>query len=141
MSEQLTILIEPKKLIKVGGAYKTIGETSLIIDVPQHVLRFWESKFPLILKPYKNKGRRYYNNQDIDLLHKIKDLLYNKGYTIKGVQGLVNNKIFDQLEKNDSISKSNISNKIEDEQFLGSLLIQLNHYKNKLRLALDNNFK
>ena len=71
---------------KAPGAYQTISEVSVQLDVPAHVLRFWESKFS-ILKPLKRSGgRRYYRTEDIQLLKSIKSLLYDEGYTIKGAQ-------------------------------------------------------
>ena len=76
---------EKSVLLKSGDALRTIGETAKLIDVPQHVLRFWESKFPQI-EPIKRRGRRYYRPSDIEILFIIKKLLYQEGYTIKGVQ-------------------------------------------------------
>ena len=71
---------------KAPGAYQTISEVSVQLDVPAHVLRFWESKFSS-LKPMKRSGgRRYYRKEDIQLLQTIKSLLYDEGYTIKGAQ-------------------------------------------------------
>lgn len=70
-------------------AYRTISEISEELDVPQHVLRFWESKFPQ-LQPLKRNGRRrYYRPEDKALLVGIRDLLYVEGYTIRGVQKLL----------------------------------------------------
>lgn len=71
---------------KSASAYKTISEVSEMLDIPAHVLRFWESKFSQ-LKPMKRSGgRRYYRQEDIALLETIKTLLYDEGYTIKGAQ-------------------------------------------------------
>lgn len=71
---------------KAESAFKTISETAEMLDVPQHVLRFWETKFPQI-KPLKLAGgRRYYRPQDIDTIAVIKSLLYREGYTIKGAK-------------------------------------------------------
>lgn len=71
---------------KAASAYKTISEVSATLDVPAHVLRFWETKFSQ-LKPMKRSGgRRYYRQEDIVLLQTIKALLYDEGYTIKGAQ-------------------------------------------------------
>ena len=71
---------------KAASAYKTISEVSEALDIPAHVLRFWESKFSQ-LKPMKRSGgRRYYRQEDIALLEMIKYLLYDEGYTIKGAQ-------------------------------------------------------
>ena len=74
---------------KSAGAFRTISEVADELAVPQHVLRFWESKFAR-LKPLKRGGgRRYYRPEDVILLRQIKSLLYNDGYTIKGVQKLL----------------------------------------------------
>ena len=71
---------------KSVSAYKTISEVSKQIDVPSHVLRFWETKFSQV-KPIKRRGgRRYYRSEDIDLLVQIRTLLYKEGYTIKGAK-------------------------------------------------------
>lgn len=74
---------------KSDRAYRTIGEASEELDVPAHVLRFWETKFHQI-KPMKRAGgRRFYRPQDIALISEIKRLLYDDGLTIKGVQKLL----------------------------------------------------
>ena len=71
---------------KAEWAYRTISEVSEQLDVPSHVLRFWETKFTQ-LKPMKRSGgRRYYNRADLELLTTIRDLLYRDGFTIKGAQ-------------------------------------------------------
>lgn len=71
---------------KSAEAFRTISEVAIELDVPQHVLRFWESRFTQI-KPVKRAGgRRYYRPEDIDLLKGIRALLYSDGFTIKGVQ-------------------------------------------------------
>jgi len=74
---------------KAPTAFRTISEVADDLQIPQHVLRFWETKFPQ-LKPLKRGGgRRYYRPEDIALLKRISDLLYTQGYTIKGVQRLL----------------------------------------------------
>jgi DNA-binding transcriptional MerR regulator len=74
---------------KAATAFRTISEVADDLHIPQHVLRFWESKFPQ-LKPLKRGGgRRYYRPEDIALLRRISELLYSQGYTIKGVQRLL----------------------------------------------------
>ncbi len=74
---------------KAPTAFRTISEVADDLQIPQHVLRFWEGKFPQ-LKPLKRGGgRRYYRPEDIALLRRIGDLLYTQGYTIKGVQRLL----------------------------------------------------
>jgi DNA-binding transcriptional MerR regulator len=74
---------------KSDTAFRTIGEVAEDLDVPAHVLRFWESKFSQ-LKPLKRGGgRRYYRPEDVLLLRRIRQCLYQDGYTIKGVQRLL----------------------------------------------------
>jgi len=71
---------------KSPDAFRTISEVAAELDVPQHVLRFWESKFNQIRPLKRGGGRRYYRPEDVDLLRGVRALLYNDGYTIKGVQ-------------------------------------------------------
>ncbi len=74
---------------KSAEAFRTISEVADDLEVPQHVLRFWESKFPQV-KPLKRAGgRRYYRPQDVALLRCIRQCLYEQGYTIRGVQKLL----------------------------------------------------
>lgn len=81
-----------RHVAKSAEAFRTISEVAAELDVPQHVLRFWESKFSQI-KPMKRAGgRRYYRPADIDLLRGIRILLYSDGYTIKGVQKVLKEK-------------------------------------------------
>lgn len=74
---------------KSDSAFRTISEVADELDVPQHVLRFWESKFPQVKPLKRGGGRRYYRPEDVALLRRIRDLLYSEGYTIKGVQKLL----------------------------------------------------
>ena len=74
---------------KSPGAFRTISEVSNDLEVPPHVLRFWETKFPQIKPLKRGGGRRYYRPEDVALLRQIRQLLYNDGYTIKGVQKLL----------------------------------------------------
>ena len=74
---------------KSAAAFRTISEVAGGLDIPQHVLRFWESKFSQIKPLKRGGGRRYYRPDDIALLQRIKSLLYDDGYTIKGVQKLL----------------------------------------------------
>ena len=71
---------------KSVSAYKTISEVSKQIDVPSHVLRFWETKFGQVKPIKRSGGRRYYRSEDIDVLIQIRTLLYKEGYTIKGAK-------------------------------------------------------
>jgi DNA-binding transcriptional MerR regulator len=79
----------PSRPSKSPAAFRTIGEVADDLELPAHVLRFWESKFPQ-LKPLKRGGgRRYYRPEDIVLLRRIRQCLYQDGYTIRGVQKLM----------------------------------------------------
>ena len=73
---------------KSPEAYRTIREVANSLDLPQHVLRFWETRFPQIRPLKRAGGRRYYRPDDIERLRLIRRLLYDEGYTIKGVQKL-----------------------------------------------------
>ena len=74
---------------KAPDAFRTISEVAEDLDIPQHVLRFWETRFAQI-KPMKRRGgRRYYRPDDVDLLRGIRRLLYGEGYTIRGVQRIL----------------------------------------------------
>jgi len=74
---------------KAPDAFRTISEVADDLDVPQHVLRFWESRFTQIRPMKRGGGRRYYRPDDIDLLRGIRHLLYGQGYTIRGVQRIL----------------------------------------------------
>lgn len=74
---------------KAAGAFRTISEVADELHIPQHVLRFWETKFPQVKPLKRGGGRRYYRPDDIVLLKRVADLLYTQGYTIKGVQRLL----------------------------------------------------
>ena len=77
---------------KDPDAYRTISEVSDTLNVPPHVLRFWETKFPQVKPLTRGGGRRFYRRTDVDLLRTIRHLLYEDGYTIRGVQRLFKSK-------------------------------------------------
>ena len=74
---------------KSADAFRTISEVAEDLDLPQHVLRFWETRFAQIKPLKRGGGRRYYRPEDVDLLRAIRHLLYGEGYTIKGVQRIL----------------------------------------------------
>ncbi len=74
---------------KSPDAFRTISEVATELELPQHVLRFWETKFSQVRPMKRGGGRRYYRPEDIALLDRIRELLYSEGYTIKGVQKLL----------------------------------------------------
>jgi DNA-binding transcriptional MerR regulator len=76
-------------LDKAPDAFRTISEVAEEVNVPQHVLRFWESRFAQIKPLKRGGGRRYYRPEDIDLLRGVRHLLYGEGYTIRGVQRIL----------------------------------------------------
>ena len=85
-------------MTKSPSAFRTISEVAGELDLPQHVLRFWETKFSQ-LKPMQRGGRRrYYRPEDITLLRSIRSLLYDDGYTIKGVQKLLRQGSISKME-------------------------------------------
>jgi DNA-binding transcriptional MerR regulator len=76
-------------LDKAPDAFRTISEVAGDLDIPQHVLRFWETRFAQIKPMKRSGGRRYYRPDDVDLLKGIRRLLYSEGYTIRGVQRIL----------------------------------------------------
>lgn len=78
-----------RPVTKSAAAFRTISEVSAELDIPQHVLRFWETKFPQIRPLKRGGGRRYYRPEDVELLRHIQSLLHREGYTIRGVQRLL----------------------------------------------------
>ena len=106
--------------MKSPQAFRTISEVSNEVNIPAHVLRFWETKFPNI-NPLKRSGnRRYYRPEDVKLIIRIKTLLYDNGYTVKGVQKL--------LKENDN--KNNGKNNIKEK--LSSILKDIDNIIKKL---------
>ncbi|MCG8490502.1 MAG: MerR family transcriptional regulator [Sneathiellales bacterium] len=78
-----------RKNQKSPDAFRTISEVAEELDVPQHVLRFWETKFTVVKPLKRGGGRRYYRPADVELIRGIRDLLYTHGFTIKGAQKLL----------------------------------------------------
>ena len=77
---------------KSSEAFRTISEVSAALDIPPHVLRFWETKFTNLRPLKRSGGRRYYRPDDVAVLTRIRDLLYKDGFTIKGAQRLLKSK-------------------------------------------------
>jgi DNA-binding transcriptional MerR regulator len=104
-----------KKSKKSSVAYRTISEVAIDLKLEQHVLRFWENKFPQITPLKRAGGRRYYRPEDIELLKVIKSYLHTDGYTIRGVQKLLqsNKKLKSHSSEKDDSVKFNNSRKSE----------------------------
>jgi DNA-binding transcriptional MerR regulator len=92
---------EAKESRKAPSAFRTISEVAEDLNVQQHVLRFWETKFSQVRPLKRGGGRRYYRPEDVDVLKTIHHLLYTQGYTIKGVQ-----KLFREQGKNKVVEKT-----------------------------------
>ena len=102
---------------KSPEAFRTISEVSKDLSLPQHVLRFWETKF-IQIKPIKRGGgRRYYRPEDIRLLRGIKSLLYNDGYTIRGVQKVIKEVGTKKILRNEVENNSFTVNEINTNQY------------------------
>jgi DNA-binding transcriptional MerR regulator len=114
---------------KSATAFRTISEVSSELNLPQHVLRFWETKFSQVCPLKRGGGRRYYRPDDISVLRQIQGLLYDNGYTIKGVQKLMRNGYIKQKnaietsEANKSVAVSTDLNRAQTE--LNSILREL----------------
>lgn len=112
---------ERHKTHKAAGAFRTISEVADELHVPQHVLRFWESKFPQVRPLKRGGGRRYYRPEDVFLLRRVADLLYTQGYTIKGVQRLLRDSAgsvslpFAREEPSQQLVKEQIANRSSEE--------------------------
>tara|TARA_B100001142_G_C14028946_1_gene537336 strand:+ start:229 stop:672 length:444 start_codon:yes stop_codon:yes gene_type:complete len=124
-----------KTLEKSSKAFLTISEVSKELNLPQHVLRFWETKFASIKPMKRGGGRRYYRPKDVEFLKKISNLLYHDGYTIKGVQKLLKNSDIENssiivTKSNTQTIENPIGGKFED---LKSILKELKEIHNDLQ--------
>ena len=137
---------------KSPEAFRTISEVSKDLSLPQHVLRFWETKFVQIKPIKRGGGRRYYRPEDVKLLKGIKSLLYNDGYTIRGVQKVIKengtkklltiqteNKVFTEIRKdnNDHLEQQNYSQHSINDSKRKKLMNVLDDLV-QLRKKLDN---
>jgi len=125
---------------KSASAFRTISEVSVELDLPQHVLRFWETKFPSIKPLKRGGGRRYYRPGDIVLLRRIRCLLYDEGYTIKGVQKLLREGLGEASEDKDRRSddgRSGIAHNA-DRQELKAILADLEKLRGMLLPGSSN---
>jgi DNA-binding transcriptional MerR regulator len=105
---------------KSAEAFRTIGEVADELDVPKHVLRFWEGKFPHIRPMKRGGGRRYYRPEDMELLRGIRHLLHAEGYTIKGVQKILREQGIDQVKAASAASSAAASAAVATKDARGS---------------------
>ena len=123
------------KLQKSPQAFRTISEVSQELNLPNHVLRFWETKFSQVQPLKRSGGRRYYRPKDIELLFKIKNLLYDNGYTLKGVKKILSqnnglmstSNVTNNVIENSSLKDGNVRNIIDENQ----ILFNFNNEKDK----------
>lgn len=123
---------------KSAAAFRTISEVAEELDVQQHVLRFWETKFSHVKPMKRGGGRRFYRPEDVELLKAIHTLLYQEGYTIKGVQKLLSgskNKVLEKLndlEENEPLLKADV----KEEAPVKKPVVKSEH-KDELKSMLD----
>jgi DNA-binding transcriptional MerR regulator len=123
---------------KDPGALKTIGELSQELGVAQHILRYWETKFPQ-LKPMQRAGnRRYYRPVDVDLAHRIHRLLNDEGYTVRGVQKLLRDKEAQAAEPAPAARETISDPRVEREPDAGVDVFRLITLRDRLAAALDS---
>ena len=128
-------------IIKSPEAFRTISEVSKDLSLPQHVLRFWETKFVQIKPIKRGGGRRYYRPEDIELLKGIKYLLYNDGYTIRGVQKVIKESGTRKILKRENDINSftdNENNNIDRHDQLNHASHSINETKRKKLLNVLN---
>ena len=128
--------------IKSPQAFRTISEVSKDLSLPQHVLRFWETKFVQIKPIKRGGGRRYYRPEDIELLKGIKYLLYNDGYTIRGVQKVIKEngakKIISKPMENNNFTLENDDNKNIIQNENKSQIVMAESKRKKLMNVLND---
>ena len=112
-----------EKSKKSPSAFRTISEVADKLDLPAHVLRFWETKFSQVRPIKRGGGRRYYRPEDVQLLSHIRSLLYDEGYTIKGVQ---------KLMREGSLKKSDLTPSSSEMDYLDP-----NNLKSEIQDAID----
>ena len=121
---------------KADDAFRTISEVSAMLDIPAHVLRFWETKFSSLRPLKRSGGRRYYRPTDVALLERIRDLLYKDGFTIKGAQKFLRSKA---ESPSDVDSPASPVSKADKGEALASALALLQDAQNdiaRLKLAI-----
>lgn len=108
--------VQGKKSRKAPSAFRTISEVADELNVQQHVLRFWETKFTQVKPLKRGGGRRYYRPEDVELLKRIHHLLYTEGYTIKGVQKLLKGQGKAQIIAGEISAPANESSPVQQQQ-------------------------
>ncbi len=129
-----------RRVEKSASAFRTISEVADELEVPQHVLRFWETKFPQVRPLKRGGGRRYYRPEDVELLRQIRSLLYHEGYTIKGVQRLMREgALKERVEalEGDTIDLSQLSEGERRRREIAIAIGQLNALRDRLLALIE----
>ena len=128
---------------KSVSAYKTISEVSKQIDVPSHVLRFWETKFSQVKPVKRSGGRRYYRSEDIDVLIQIRTLLYKEGYTIKGAKKVLKSYLKTELNQSKikNLTKHAEDNTLENLKSLSVSEKEMDSYIKALDILKDSEMR
>ena len=128
---------------KSVSAYKTISEVSKQIDVPSHVLRFWETKFGQVKPVKRSGGRRYYRSEDIDVLIQIRTLLYKEGYTIKGAKKALKSYLKTELNQSKikNLTKHADDNTLENLKSLSVSEKKMDSYIKALDILKDSEMR
>ena len=128
---------------KSVSAYKTISEVSKQIDVPSHVLRFWETKFGQVKPIKRSGGRRYYRSEDIDVLIQIRTLLYKEGYTIKGAKKALKSYLKTELNQSKikNLTKHADDNTLENLKSLSVSEKKMDSYIKALDILKDSEMR
>jgi DNA-binding transcriptional MerR regulator len=129
-----------RRVEKSASAFRTISEVADELEVPQHVLRFWETKFPQVRPLKRGGGRRYYRPEDVELLRQIRSLLYHEGYTIKGVQRLMREgALKERVEalEGDAVDLSQLSEGERHRREVAIAIGQLNALRDRLLALLE----
>lgn len=132
---------------KSKAAFRTIAEVAEELGVATHVLRFWETKFPQIKPMKRGGGRRYYRPDDVEIVRTIKDFLYEKRYTIEGVQKVFKEKGLKNI-LGEEIQKDffeevvpNVNLDLSSRKLITDLIAELKEMRNDLQLAIDKTEK
>lgn len=128
---------------KSKAAFRTIAEVAEELGVATHVLRFWETKFPQIKPMKRSGGRRYYRPDDVEIVKTIKDFLYEKRYTIEGVQKVFKEKglkniLGEEIQKDffDEVVPD-VKLDLENRKIIIGLIAELKEMRSELQLAVD----
>ena len=135
MTEAVEKKYQSRRRGKSAEAFRTISEAAGELELPQHVLRFWETKFPHIRPLKRGGGRRYYRPEDLLLLRRIRDHLYEDGYTIRGVQKLLRRNEGKKRGKDDDSQREGIVIDKRQQAELADVLGELEELRDLLRAA------